>query len=496
MPPRFAAFRSRTNSILDTITGAIPDAPPNGTFKDRSLTCRRCGNRFRDVLELDRHFNLLPEHSDYGDSHDYESFVRAKTSRRRSNREQEPSPSSTALTSPLASPLKSPSSFSDSSAFYQPQSPDKEQQDKPTFFRKLSTLTSTPLVADQGEASPTEAAPKNKGKGKARAFPQLRREDTGFTQVNSDDGHSLAHELPQRAGKSAEKPLPPIDLLDEEAVEASSIKSDSSFRTASSNGVTAEKSRIAARYAKFDSKKRSEYAPASDKDSVKSVSSKRPGHGRPRHASEGDLLLSTPMHHPEAPPPSYHELHGTTDPFDTADVGSSVMSAPTSPAGPRPWLSSRTRAATSNGFDAPWVSSNPPPSFPVTFSSNLDDDLSNGLASSSISKPRAPPRPWLSMNTTSQPSLVSSPPHSPTASPSTPRTPSNAFANFPLPLSPVSPSASSQTRDRRSSRTRSESNPASTRCPTCFAKYSSLASVLKHLDNSECGAVEFESGIV
>ncbi|PWY97679.1 hypothetical protein BCV70DRAFT_151152, partial [Testicularia cyperi] len=145
MPPLFTNLRSRTNSLLDSITGAIPEPPPNGTFKDRSLTCRRCGNRFRDVIELDRHFNLLPHHSDYSDSHDFENFTRPRVRRQRAATETKttaleataapssPNKSTTTPTSPI-------SGFSESEAFYAPPIDKSDKENKPAFLRKFSSL--------------------------------------------------------------------------------------------------------------------------------------------------------------------------------------------------------------------------------------------------------------------------------------------------------------------------------------------------------------------
>ncbi|CBQ68482.1 conserved hypothetical protein (N-terminal fragment), partial [Sporisorium reilianum SRZ2] len=144
MPPFLATFRSRTNSLLDNITGIIPDSPSSSTSKEHTLTCRRCGNRFRDRLELSSHFNLLPHHSDYKDSHDFDSFTRPK-GRRTRTRDRSDDAANTAEPTDVGTPITA--GFSDTQAFYHDQDREKENEDdaRPTFLRKFSTLSNLNL---------------------------------------------------------------------------------------------------------------------------------------------------------------------------------------------------------------------------------------------------------------------------------------------------------------------------------------------------------------
>ncbi len=562
MPPFLSTFRSRTNSLLETITGVIPDSPPDGTFKDRSLTCRKCGNRFRDALELSSHFNLLPHHSDYSDSHDYASFIRPKARRTKIA----PAPLVDA-----AEPAPVAAGFSEAEAFYAVQ--DKENRiDRPALLRKFPTLSNltTATSAEQqpmqtgtdyadGDGAPQ--SPSAKAKGKQKAFPLLRREDSypfGQPLYSSDEdedskapGPSSAPQisslrsrarsattqalmpepaLPPRPRSSTSSsvaskstisrrqapPLPPkIPAFDWENDDAASIHSDASFCTAGSTEHPDEKAAF-----KKDSKAGWGSSKASDRDHSASVSArdKRRHDRRPdnmRHMSESDLLL----HSADAPdydaPPSYHELHGDTDPFDdlTSRTGSAsrphasrrahsrsegFASMPTSPIN-RLHIGTSQRPRRSTNA---WLAS-ASPVFPVSFASAAHP-WSTGeseLYSSNDAKPKLD---------ASLPPLAASSALSSPASPSSPSTPFAAFGDLPrssspfaltLPNPPQNPSnarssEAGATRKRHTSRAKSDAAAPSTRCPTCFTKFASLDKTLEHMDNSDCGAIEFESGIM
>ncbi|SPO38826.1 uncharacterized protein PSFLO_04305 [Pseudozyma flocculosa] len=85
--PRLNDILVRTNTLLDNITGAVPTtstisasnikrlplgrggaSPPSVPRKKRTTICIACGTRFATVADLDRHFNLKPDHSPYADS--------------------------------------------------------------------------------------------------------------------------------------------------------------------------------------------------------------------------------------------------------------------------------------------------------------------------------------------------------------------------------------------------------------------------------------------
>lgn len=592
MPPFLSSFRSKTNSLLDNITGVIPDAPPNGTFKDRSLTCRKCGNRFRDRLELSSHFNHFPNHSDYKDAFDYDSFIRPKARRVRAHEQASgPSVGVSAAVEDLAPPARS---FSDAQAYYSV--PEKDKENRPALLRKFPTLTNLTInpTGDQPRSPPATDYADNdvetsrstaKAKGKQKAVPRLRRDDSfqyGQPLASSDEegeswtGESSSRARPRRntaqglmsepltrssrrtstssvASRGSDSsrqapPLPPkipqldwqvkpsesLANLQASADDTASIASESSFRTAGSIGAVSEKSRLKAYYA---SEEKSEQAlePSSStyrrpakirQDDDNEQAGRSTFLARTRHASESNLLLESTSASYDDAPPSYHELHGDTNPFDEMVANprrlsrysasrlngfATVPASPVTRVQPDPFR--RPRRST-NAF-----LSTSGATFPVTFSPFDDAGDRDRLSGSSHSNEEVyssksektrndstAPRPVMRSKATnvSLPPLISSSSFSSVASPSTPRTPFAFFADAPLPTSPTSlppprqsakSSATAGGRSRHNSRAKSDAEP-STRCPTCFTKFPSLGKTLEHLDNSDCGAVEFESGIM
>lgn len=578
MPPFLSNFRLRTNSLLDNITGIIPDSPSSTTSKDNSLTCRRCGNRFRDRLELSSHFNLLPHHSDYSDSHDFDSFTRPK-GRRTRTLDQRLDRGKAAARDDLTSP--STTNFSESQAFYDAADKDKENvaEGRPTFLRKFPTftaltttttddLTRSPFGTDYADQDGDQSLRSPKAKGKQREVPRLPRDGSfqyGQPLASSDEEgdapiatrsrarsatvlstETVPSSLPRASfsstasrssGRSRQAPsLPPklpafdwqtIDKkplpdIANEADDAASIASDSSFRTAGSTDMYSEKAQLKAMYGS-DEKKSQKHDTLADPASSDTSAIPGVGHGvlrteqgstsaSARHASESDLLLETP----EAPhydaPPSYHELHGDSDPFDDLPTSSRHRSRhltsrsdgfATMPSSPVSRFGSHEPRRPRRATNA-WSSFASESQFPVTFSStsrydehDAEDDLYNPR-SEKTSRPSIKSR----LTEASLPPLVTSSSFSTSPSPSTPKTPMTFFDDASLvapPLSlprPAKPSSNSASRrNRHHSRAKSDAATPSTRCPTCFAKFSSLDKTLKHLDNSDCGAVEFESGL-
>ncbi len=593
MPPFLASFKSRTNSLLDTITGIIPDSPTDGTSKDRSLTCRRCGNRFRDALELSSHFNLLPHHSDYSDSHDYASFVRPKVRRQRKPVVEEfPH---TCLTGPAVT------SFSEVEPVYPSQ--DKENDDtRPALLRKFPTFSSL-NIGNTGDQQPSSSAtdylqedadsPRSptKGKGKQKAPSRPRRENSfpygqplassdeegetsasgpstiargasaqprtrsatvpAFTSEslsaapsgrstpsmvsrssrNSREAPSLPPKLPQFDWTSkSEKPLA---LWRNSEDDAASVASDNSFRTAGSSNKDSEKSNLKKFYAQQEA---GEQTTDSGQPSSSAALSRRPNPSSStdpvpppisRHASESNLLLESMGTSHDDAPPSYHELHGDTDPFETSATSSQHR--------PRHWPSRRALSRSDglatmptspvSRFDSS-MSRRPRRAtnvWPVTFAPfdsadaaragpsgrSTEDDLYNTSSEKRqmhTSEDRSNRPAFTSKSTdASLPPLVSSSSFSSLPPSPMPKTPFTFFDDAPLvapPLSLPRPSQSSKSnsgaarRSRHASRAKSDSTEPSTRCPTCFLKFASLDKTLQHLDNSDCGAVDFESGIM
>ena len=580
MPPFLSSIRSRTNSLLDTITGVIPDAPPNGTFKDRSLTCRKCGNRFRDRLELGSHFNLFPHHSDYKDAHDYDSFVRPKV--RRPKIVDAISDSTNADGAPTHPILPATGSFSEAQAYYAVQEKDKEN--RPAILRKFPTLTnlstnvtgeqlSSALATDYGANTADASRSSTKAKGKQRAMPCLRRDDSflyGQPLASSDEDEGLqapvpsfkararsqtlpgfsSEHIPQArprtsvssvastssAGSRQAPPLPPkLPLFDWQqkratfrsslqpsADDSASLASEASYRTAGSAEREPEKAQLKAYYARNESAEEDRKgtqpssSPASKREE-KQKDAHLPPWPRTRHASESNLLLESTSASYDDAPPSYHELHGDTDPFD--DLAGPSRHASRSFASRSDGFATVPASPVSRNdhslFQRPRRSTNAWPStsgtgFPVRFSpfDDLSHSNENDLynASGKEKGRTAVYRPALKSKSTdaSLPPLVSSSSFSSIASPSSPRTPFAFFADAPLTSPPLSlprplPSPKSTSgagrRNRHTSRSKSDAAP-STRCPTCFAKFASLEKTLEHLDSSDCGAVEFESGIM
>ncbi|KAJ1023081.1 hypothetical protein NDA16_003234 [Ustilago loliicola] len=491
MPPFLSVFRSRTNSLLDTITGIIPDSPSDGTSKDNSLTCRKCGNRFRDRLELSSHLNLLPHHSDYADSHNYDSFTRPKGRRVKSNLAFELDASSPSAFVDGAAPS---ASFSETQAYYAVPGDDKEPDSlnaRPALLRKFPTLSSLNITAtgDQQPQSPppTDSAdsiarsPRSdaKGKGKQRAMPRLRRDDSfqcGQPLASSDED---AESQPRATGSSNKPPSISVRTrAHSESMKAMTSRSSLNDRPRSStSSVTSRSSRALASEAvgqapplppklpmfewqekskqssislpdsaddtaSIDSDASFRTAGSTDKTSEKSrlkqsyaardasepswgspsTSSKQtekelPPRPRARHASESNLLLESMSTSHDDAPPSYHELHDDRDPFGDFTV--------------HPGSTSRHFVSRSDGFATV-------PSSPV---SRVDIAL-------------------------------------------------------PQPQQHHKAGAGASRRSRQSSRAKSDAAAPSTRCPTCFVKFATLDKTLEHLDNSDCGAVEFESGIM
>lgn len=593
MPPSLSNFKSRTTSLLDNITGVIPESPPNSTFKDKSLTCRRCGNRFRDRLELSSHFNLLPHHSDYSDSFDFDSFTRPK-GRRSKTLDQHADLGKAAARDLVVSP--SFTTFSESQAYYNTIDKDKHNQSesRPAFLRKFPTFTNlttiasddqlrSPPATDYANQDAVQSPTSSKAKGKQRATPRLpqdgsfqygqplassdeesdppalgmssksavsphrlrARSATIQTLTSESESNALARtslsSIASRSGSSGinrqAPPLPPklpafdwqpkdeklVPKFSDNVDEVCSVASDSSFRTAGSAGrVSSEKAQLEALYSqeKLSSKNSDKGAFASSVQGSFAIPGV--GHGvlrserdqlrtPARHCSESNLLLeSMDASHDDAPP-SYYELHGDTDPFNdlptsaldrsphTASRSEGFATMPGTPVSrvgshqPR-----RSRGATNANT---WSSFASEARFPVTFSSfdgpdqrNDEEDLYNPPSEESSRRP-------VKSKSIDLPALVSSSSFSSSPSPSTPKTPVVFFDDAPLaaqPLTwprPAKPSSSVRRRSRHNSRAKSDAAAPSTRCPTCFVKFSSLDKTLQHLDNSECGAVEFESGI-
>ncbi|CCF48199.1 hypothetical protein NDA11_002875 [Ustilago hordei] len=602
MPPFLSVFRSRTNSLLDNITGIIPDSPSDSTSKDNSLTCRKCGNRFRDRLELSSHFNLLPNHSDYADSYNYDSFTRPKGRRAKSDRTLElgtPTPSA------LLDGVTPSASFSETQAYYAVQNDDKEQDastTRPALLRKFPALSSHSinLTGDQQPQSPPPTdyadsiapSPRSdpKGKGKQRAMPRLRRDDSfqyGQPLASSDEedaecqsratssstknfgsstrsrahsasveamaSHSTLNARPRSSTSSntsktsralANKavgqapPLPPkIPMFERQdklkqsyissqdsADDTDSIDSDASFRTAGSTKKPSEKTRLKQSYAARDTFGPSWGSPSA---SSKQMGKQLPPRPRERHASESNLLLESMGTSHDDAPPSYYELHGDADPFDDLALpprstsrhfvsrSDGFATVPTSPVSRCDPATSRRPRRSTNAW--PYASSS---AFPVTFSRcndldtidtytslpNTEDDLYNSSPVSPKAQLRraAGVRPSMSSKLAngSLPPSISSSSFSSSPSPTTPKTPFAFLADAPLSSPPPTlskphkASAGSSRRIRQSSRAKSDAAAPSTRCPTCFVKFATLEKTLEHLDNSDCGAVEFESGIM
>ncbi|SNX85880.1 uncharacterized protein MEPE_04589 [Melanopsichium pennsylvanicum] len=601
MPPFLSAFRSRTNSLLDTITGVIPDAPPNGTFKDRSLTCRRCGNRFRDTLELGSHFNLFPHHSDYKDSHDFGSFVRPKV-----RCEKAPVQSSEAAASSSQTPhsfVPVISGFSQTQAHYAEPDKRKDKKNHPAILRKLSTLSNltiqatgeqpkSPSATHYAETDVPKSLNATKDKGKQRVTPRPGRDDPfhyGQILASSDEEADTLTSGPSCKGRirsntapalPAQRPLPapprsstlsiasrsighrqqvpptppkiPIfdwqtehgksrPSLQSSSDDDASAVSDCSFRTAGSTERNSERSKLKALHAEKKSPQSGiEVARASSsfaggvfetRDAYHAQEKEQQGPPRPRHASESDLLLESLNPSYDDAPPSYYEMHGDSDPFDAPASSSRhqahhftsysepFASVPASPVNRVDLPTSRRPRRSTNAW--PFDSG---ARFPVTFPPYNDNDiLSAGptgrkrnneldLHSPFSAKPlkeKAVARAALKAESTdnnlppleSSSSFASLPSLS---SLSSPRTPCAFFAESPLavppsilpsPQQPLNSSSAARRRGRHNSRAKSESTP-STRCPTCFNKFASLEQTLEHLDSSDCGAVEFESGIM
>ncbi|CDR88676.1 uncharacterized protein SPSC_05508 [Sporisorium scitamineum] len=593
MPPLLSTFRSRTKSLLDNITGIIPDSPSSSTFKDTSLTCRRCGNRFRDRLELSSHFNLLPHHSDYKDSYDFDSFTRPK-GRRAKTRDRTHDLGKTAEPTDVALPITA--SFSETQAYYHDQERGNENDNdaRPTFLRKFPTLSNlnlnavatgdqplSPSATDYADQDAMQLPKSSKAKGKQKATPRLPRDGSfqyGQPLASSDeeDNASAFASLSRSRARSAtiqgltsepvsnqssasiasrssgafrqasplppklpafewqttkEKPLPSFpDQIDDTA----SIASDTSFRTAASIEIGYVKSQLKARYAadeKSSDKGLGSSHPVSSTTFGSSAirgahdgrdqGEQRPVLARARHGSESNLLLEAMggASYDDAPP-SYHELHGDTDPFDTLATGShrssrhmasrsdGLATMPASPisrshrhALPLP------RRSTTNEWSRPAAGSR----FPVAFSSHDDDDhspphASRGNEEDDLYSPHSEKSQKSKSKATDAylPPLVTSSSYSSSPSPSSPKTPFDYMADAPLSAPPLAlprphhpPKASSAgRRSCHTSRAKSDAAAPSTRCPTCFVKFASLDKTLEHLDNSDCGAVEFESGIV
>lgn len=596
-------LKSRTNSLLDTITGSIPDSPPNGSFKDRSLTCRKCGNRFRNTLELSSHFNLLPHHSDYADSHNFDTFTRPKVRRQKIlDRSLDSTITGASADGGIAPAI---GGFSEAQAYYAMQ--DKENKDgRPTMLRKFptfSSLTISPIGERQQAQSSTDYAEDDndspaiptKGKGKQKALPRLRRDDSfrygqplassdeeGGSQapsssssnyrsrVRSASTQALVSESAIRSrprsstSSSASKqndtsrqapPLPPklasfdweseqakpLANWEQDADDTASIVSDASFRTAGSTGNDPEKSRLRDIHRQNDASEQELYSsqPSSltaargFSDRVDSQN-RDEAEARPnlpsRHASSSNLLLESIDDSHDDAPPSYHELHGDTDPFDDFAIRSrrtdgrlasrhaqsrsdGFATMPTSPVSHFDTNAHRRPRRATNA----WPSSS---SFPVSFSSADDIDFAgkdshrrnneDSLYSTPSAKaPSYKAGTWSARDSTSAdatlPPLVQSSSFCSSPSPSTPKTPFAFFDDAPLTSPPLSlprlqqPSQSGSGAGRKSrhtTRAKSDLAAPSTRCPTCFNKFASLDKTLEHLDNSDCGAVDFESGIM
>lgn len=578
MPPFLSQFRSRTNSLLDNITGSIPDVSPNGTFKDNSLTCRKCGNRFRDRLELSSHFNMLPHHSDYSDSHDFASFTRPKVRR---SKPSERSVASVSTTAPAEDAVWSPSGgFSASQAYYAVQ--DKENtESRPGLLRKLPTFSNLNLSAmrsqsmadinnafdDAKQDEDEDDAPisPTKGKGKQKALPRLPNsfafgQPLASSDEEGDSGASGPSSRLRRVARSAttqalmsEPPnysrprssisstaskdtsstrqapaLPPklpnfdwqpdqkkpLATWEDAADDTASIHSDASFRTAGSSGMPFEKLQLKMPRNEALEQERGSSGPSS---SI-AEDSRRTSPSITRNASESNLLLEAVETPHDDAPPSYHELHGDTDPFDDLSVrpriGSRRSSSRHAPSRSDGWSSVPASPVDRFHLNAnhrprrltdAWPSS----TFPVTFNStgssrrNDEDDLYSNASSSSrtrTEKGRAWPQSSKSADA-GLPPLVPSSSFTSLPSPSTPKTPffsDKAPTSPPLSLPRPSTKSSSSAGRRMRQHTRAKSDLAapSTRCPTCFNKFSSLDKTLEHLDNSDCGAVDFESGIM
>ncbi|SJX64117.1 uncharacterized protein SRS1_14784 [Sporisorium reilianum f. sp. reilianum] len=592
MPPFLVTFRSRTNSLLDNITGIIPDSPSSSTSKEHSLTCRRCGNRFRDRLELSSHFNLLPHHSDYKDSHDFDSFTRPK-GRRTRTRDRSDDAANTAEPADVGSPITT--GFSDTQAFYHDQDREKENEDdaRPTFLRKFSTLSNlnlssvatgdqplSPSATDYADADAMQSPKSAKAKGKQKAAPRLPRDGSfqyGQPLASSDEEDDApafgpssvdARSRPrsatvqgltsgpvsQRSSSSfasrssgaarQASPLPPklpafqwqatkekqLPGFPDQADDTASIASDSSFRTAASIEMDSEKAQLKARYAADEKSSHTaleSWDPASSSSRFGDADQgeQRPFRSRVRHASESNLLLESTGASYDDAPPSYHELHGDTDPFETLATGSHRVSRhmaarsdrfatmPTSPVSRSHHAPRRPRLSTNA-----WSRSAADVRFPVAFSSHVDNDHppprssphndEDDLYSPLSEKSRKSPLRRSSKSREADaylPPLVASSSFASSPSPSSPspKTPFDYMGDAPLSAPPFalprpqqSPKASSSgRRSRHTSRAKSDAAAPSTRCPTCFAKFASLDKTLEHLDNSDCGAVEFESGI-
>ncbi|TKY89521.1 hypothetical protein EX895_001306 [Sporisorium graminicola] len=596
MPPFLSTFRSRTNSMLDNITGIIPDSPSSSTSKDNSLTCRRCGNRFRDRLELSSHFNLLPHHSDYKDSYDFASFTRPKGRRRTKTRETSNDPGKSAEPTQVVSPITA--SFSETQAYYQDQQAEKDHGDdtRPTFLRKFSTLSNlnlsaiptgdqplSPPATDYADQDANQSPRSPKAKGKQKAAPRLPRDGSfqyGQPLASSDEeDNPTAFASPSSSTRFADfdsrprarsatiqglisepvsyhssssiasrssganrpaSPLPPklpafdwqttkekaLPNFPDQSDDTASVASDSSFRTATSIEMGHEKAQLKARYAADE---KSSNKPLESSGLASSSMFERPAVHRPnddrergeqrrrirsraRHGSESNLLLESMGASYDDAPPSYHDLHGDSDPFDTVASGSRRPSRhmasrsdgfATMPASPVTRFPRRPRLYTDQGSR-----STADARFPVSFSShddarrNDEDDL---YSSRSEKAHKGPVRPPNKSRTTdaNMPALVTSSSSPSSPSPSSPKTPFDYMAEAPLTAPPLalprphqSPKASSSgRRSRHTSRAKSDAAAPSTRCPTCFAKFASLDKTLEHLDSSDCGAVEFESGI-
>lgn len=614
MPPFLSNIRSRTNSLLDTITGVIPEAPPNATYKDRSLTCRKCGNRFRDALELSSHFNLLPHHSDYSDSYDWDAFVRPKV-RRSKPVERAPDTSDTV---PSSEDVVSPAarSFSEAQAYYAARDNDQDKNTRPTLLRKIPTFSNlsfnatgdgqqAPPPTDYADNEASLSRPTAKAKGKQKASPRFRRDESYlFAEplASSDEdyqastsgssfrprtaemrlldhrasagnllGQPVFKPRPRSATSSAasrssatswtkatarqprseppqiplfdwqEKHLKSCASLQDGDGDAASIRSEASFRTAESNEDLSEKARIGAYYAqRYLSEPNGKSCTTSTPSSAsgcrstkdfyqdqEEVAKQQGPQCRARHASESNLLLESIGNSYFDAPPTYQELHGDADPFEDLAVrserpskqfGTRLNGFATMPASPvscvEPSTSRRPRRST-NAW--PFTSGTTFPATPTPFEDNknikrtwtepyITDELSSTSKTLTHVR-RAGHQSRMRSKTTdaSLPPLVPSSPFSSTPSPSTPKTPLAFFADdalasptlsLPPPKQPNKSSAGARQRSRQSSRAKSDAAVPSTRCPTCFVKFASLGKTLEHLESSDCGTVEFESGIL